>query len=42
MTCGITVAPMIPTARSTLSVPSKPGTKPLAMPEPDRVRHEDL
>ena len=35
MTCGITVAPMIPTARSTLSVPSKPGTNPLATPEPD-------
>ena len=30
MTCGITVAPRIPTASRTLSVPSKPGTKPCA------------
>ena len=35
MTCGITVAPRMPTASSTLSVPSKPGTKPPAMPDGD-------
>ena len=30
MTCGITVAPRIPTASRTLSEPSKPGMKPFA------------
>ena len=53
MTCGITVAPMMPDARSTLSAPSKRGTSPAASgaglgrvdeqpgQEADRDQHEE-
>ena len=43
MTCGMQVAPRIPTASSTLSVPSKPGTnRPCAIPDAEGWASEDL